>query len=196
MKEFLDYLKSKEFLSSSLFYPASGTDGQPIKLLGKNYNHFVYVDYGTSEEFFLEELNSGFNGYNPSITKIEFETFFHLSTGEDWLMEITPQHSGKRLNSNANPFVYFVELTRDQNLDDNHGPEKIELLFCGAEAVFVFKRLYVDNKTQPAAIAVIQQGFGFGGGWTRFDNPESEFGRLVDWKNVHLIDKDKLKLRI
>jgi hypothetical protein len=51
-------------LKDSLFYPASGFDGDPVKHLLGAFLSFVYVDYARShEQLMLEIRGRGFNGY-------------------------------------------------------------------------------------------------------------------------------------
>src|SRR5690606_23296098 len=46
------------FSSRVIFYPGSGTDGQPVKLLGETHaaHCFVYADYGIGSEAIRNEL--------------------------------------------------------------------------------------------------------------------------------------------
>jgi hypothetical protein len=53
-----------EILKDSLYYPASGFDGDPIKHLLRTFLSFVYVDYArTHEQLMMEIRGRGFKGY-------------------------------------------------------------------------------------------------------------------------------------
>ncbi len=49
-------LPLRELLEGALYYPSSGTDGDPVKYMGALIQSFVYVDYGYSRASFLEAL--------------------------------------------------------------------------------------------------------------------------------------------
>lgn len=42
-------LPLKDILQHSLYYPAAGFDGRPVRYLGGKIHSFVYVDYGNSQ---------------------------------------------------------------------------------------------------------------------------------------------------
>lgn len=180
------WLRSADFLQHSVFYPSSGTDGQPIAQLSKHWQHFVYVDYGTPEQKFLEHLNRGFKGYLTGFKKLDFVQLFGLSH-QLWLSEM-PLHLSPPGRIQA-PYVYHVILYRLPSFTSSHGPEKIELLYCGAEALFVFRHLYTCQSLMPAALTIISPGYGFGGGWVNYEDPNSAFGKLVNWEKVEVIKK-------
>ena len=55
-------------LCNSLYYPACGLNGTPVKFLGGNIHSFIYADYGTTRQAFLRNLQGtcidcGFRGY-------------------------------------------------------------------------------------------------------------------------------------
>lgn len=61
-------------LKDSLYYPASGLNGTPIKFLAGNILSFVYADYGVKKKEFLENMNGtgrdcGFLGYHSVLQK-------------------------------------------------------------------------------------------------------------------------------
>ncbi len=41
-------LPLRELLEGALYYPSSGTDGDPVKYMGTLIQSFVYTDYGAS----------------------------------------------------------------------------------------------------------------------------------------------------
>src|SRR5450759_522068 len=55
----------REVLRSSLYYPSSGFDGDPVRYLAGNILSFIYVDYGYGDEEFMDALSAqGFRGYD------------------------------------------------------------------------------------------------------------------------------------
>ena len=57
-------LPFKQLLEDSVYYPASGTDGEPVKHLNKLSYSFIYVDNNCSlERLHQEMIVHGFKGY-------------------------------------------------------------------------------------------------------------------------------------
>ncbi len=60
----------------------------------------------------------------------------------------------------------WVVLDRDNDLSDEHGPDRLALLHIQAEAVWVCHNLWKEHDSNP--FAVVLQDHGFGGNWARF----------------------------
>ena len=55
-----------DLLNGSLYYPACGLDGNPVRYLGGFVHSFVYVDYGVARDDMLNSAchnHEGFRGY-------------------------------------------------------------------------------------------------------------------------------------
>ena len=64
-------------------------------------------------------------------------------------------------------------------MPESHGPHRFSLLYLCAEGVAAFQALYVANQLAPAAIGIIQPGYGFGGNWTDFTDRDRIFAGIV-----------------
>ena len=169
-----------ELLSGSLYYPASGLDGDPVRYLGKHFHSFVFVDYTVSEEQLDEKVNrSGFKGYEVIGQRrvMQSELIPH-----GWQpTHPTPEDEDPRKYKNffKQPFCTWYVFARAKNFHATHGPERFSLLFLCADGVAAYQALYVANGLHAGAVAIIQPGTGFGLNYTAFENPTKIFGRTV-----------------
>lgn len=172
-------IRLEDVLYGSLYYPASGLDGDPIAYLAGNYVSFVYVDYCVSRDALWNELNSrGFRGY---------EVVAHRSVDLEKLVPVTPDFplpqrgspAAKYRENMERPFCEWVILQRQDGFREGHGPQRFSLLYLCAEGVAAFRALYVANGLGPAAVAIIQPGTGFGLNWTDFEDQKGPFGTAV-----------------
>ncbi len=170
----------QEFLRDSLYYPASGFDGDPVEHLGGNIISFVYVDYAYTRERLRSELEDpGFHGYDLLATRVVTER------------ELAPRgwHPESPIPDDGDPSRYrdwiqelfcdWCVFQRQRDFPDSHGPDRFSLLYLCADGVTAFQVLYVTNSVAPKAVAIIQPGTGFGGNWTDFRDPEKIFARSV-----------------
>ena len=189
-------------LENSLYYPAAGLDGSPIKYLAGNVSNFVYADYGTNRDNYLKEVEErGFNGYHCiGMREVDEDEL----TPENWLFDsldldndhrsegrdpsIRPRVSrhgwmlwrGSRIRaSDVQPFCYRSVWQRREEVPSTHGPHRFNLLYLCAEGVAAFKALYHANEVAPFAVAIIQSGAGFGGNWTNFEKPDGYLAKSV-----------------
>ena len=168
----------RDVLSESLYYPASGTDGKPVKYMGGHAHSFIYTDYTIDEDAFKKELsgNKGFKGYHVVMQrKIERDELYpkghkslRLRDGES-----NPKHHQDKIKPF---FAYWAILERDDCLGDNHGPHRFSMLFLCDESVFAFYNLYRCNHCFPECVTIIQPS---GVNWTDFRNPEGPLARQV-----------------
>ena len=173
-------LPLKEMLQNSVYYPASGFDGGPIRLLGGNYYSFIYVDYGVNEIKLLNELHE-IRGYRPLFVR---DVMQHELTPHGWVERIPKgldQREFRRPPSGwiKPPFAKWVVLERTPGFDDQHGPTRLSLLYICGEGVATFQALYYSMETFPDLVCVIQPGTGFGGNWTNFCDEKQIFARTV-----------------
>jgi hypothetical protein len=167
-------------LKDSLYYPASGFDGDPIKHLLGTFLSYIYVDYARSHELLMQEIRGrGFNGYRMlgwrAVTRSEL-------VPHGW----TPQYP-KREDGNPRsgycwakpPFCDWCIFERLPEMNKDYGPYRFNLLFVGGDGVATFQALYLGNHTAPRGVAIIQDGYGFGFNWTSFRDRRRIFGRSV-----------------
>lgn len=170
----------REILQSSLYYPASGFDGDPVKYLTGDIHSFVYVDYGDEEEAFERALQTeGFKGYRllgkravPEKTLLPRNWDPDVLPPEYRLPDEFPEAYGT-------PFCTWIVLERLPGFDDEHGPARFSLLYWSHEGVSAFLKLYFFRGITPRAVAIIQPGYGFGGNWTAFADPNEILARVV-----------------
>ena len=166
-------------LKSSLYYPSSGFDGDPIKLLSRHFNSFVYVDYGNTKDELDEQLDdTGFNGYHIILDRYinkdeltpKLPSSLHMEHSDDPTL-----HS----DYIKKPFVRWLVFERNEGLDINHGAERFSLLYICADGVAAFEALYLAHHCSPLGIAIIQPGYNFGMNWTQFDDPKGILANTV-----------------
>ncbi len=183
--------RSEIFGSRTVYYPGSGGDGQPVRLCALSHaaHAFVYVDYGKSRDAILRELRDpvrGFRGYLIEHTEDVSEA--SLRPG-GWVQHIS---AADRQDisydfATVEPFALFVVLRRKDGEGEDHGPERLAMLFVGGDGFATFDALYCqDDDTAEPYLAVIQD-HGSGGNWNRFGRGEilerlaRECGRLPKW---------------
>lgn len=167
-----------EILKDSVYYPACGLDGDPIKYLGKQFQSFVYVDYGVGRDEVFRRLEH-FKGYELEVCR-ELEPNALVPTG--WV-----QCQFARMNNVPEPIVRLIQepfaiwalYRRQLNYSDDHGPTGFSLLYIGGDGVATFHELYHSVQIAPAVICLIQPGTGFGGNWTDFEAQHGMLARLV-----------------
>lgn len=189
--------RSDFFGSRTVYYPGSGCDGQPVRLCARSHaaHAFVYVDYGKSREAILQELRDpvrGFRGY--FIERTENVSEASLRPG-GWVQHINAadRQGISYLFATAEPFALFVVLRRKDGVGEDHGPERLAMLFVGGDGYATFDALYCqDDDTAEPYLAVIQD-HGFGGDYDRFgrggilERLARECDRLPKWL---LVGKD------
>lgn len=171
-----------EVLRDSLYYPASGFDGDPVRYLAGNVLSFIFVDYGRSEEELTAELidpRNRFRGYElvarRSVTERELAP-------QGWTPSLPTPADGEPSRCRdwmKPPFCSWSILQRVNGVPPSHGPRRFSLLYLCADGVAAFQALYVANRESPAVVAVIQPGHGFGANWTNYEDPEQILARSV-----------------
>ena len=167
----VDFNPSDFFASRIVFYPGSGSDGQPVQLFGSTHSAhcFVYADYGLTEEQIDNELqNEGFWGYGKLCRVAIAEN--QLTPG-GWVSHLMPGEIPKILggiaSDRAQQFGFLEILEREDGFDHTHGAERLAILFLGADGVATFDALFCQQDSQ-APFAVVLQDHGFGGNYTEF----------------------------
>ena len=168
----------RELLEHCVYYPAAGLDGDPVKYLGKDFQSFVYVDYGVGREPVLRDLPN-FNGY---------QLFSHREVLQDELIphgwvppELQPGDGDPTRTADfiRQPFAIWAIYDRKAAVSPEHGPERFSLLYIGGDGAATYHSLFYSHKVSPAVVAVINPGNGFGNGWTDFRSSKQILARLV-----------------
>jgi hypothetical protein len=174
-------LPLSDLLRNSLYYPACGRDGDPVRYLGGFIHSFVYADYSISKQQITESLHHpqhGFKGYRVLFSKDVSSSI----KANDWTpsSEVMKGLRSARVRARR-PIEYglWVVLERLEQFDSSHGPSRFSYLFIGGEGVSVYEALYRSNNIAPEVLAVIQCGVSFGGAWTDLANRDEIFARKV-----------------
>ena len=176
----------QNLLADSLFYPACGFDGDPVKHLGGTIYSFIYVDFGHTQSQWVKELESpGFRGYvslENRVRKIgkQISLGRPVPTSLDELTGETPHHNRSRYpRYRTGGFCVWSVFQRQDDYEPSHGPKRFSLLFICAEGLAAFESLYTANSISPKAIAIIQPGHGLSRRWTNFEDPEGSLAKAV-----------------
>jgi hypothetical protein len=75
---------------------------------------------------------------------------------------------------NFKPFALWAlyELNPAKTGKTHGKAQRFSILHIGGEACATFEALYIQNKINPSAIAIINPGEGYGDNWTRFSDPQ------------------------
>lgn len=172
----------KDLLADSLYYPACGLDGDPVKHLSRWFHSFVYCYYHYSREMFLTGLRDRpFRGYHVLGTRqVVADELAPNGWTQPWLSKGEREQVKRYADERARtPFREWVVLERDLDAPLGHGPERLSLLYLNADGVAAYRALYGANGLTARAVAVIQPGHAFGGNWTDFTDSKAPLARVV-----------------
>ena len=158
--DYPEFLKSDEFifdikevLRNSLYYPGSYTDGTLVKEFRGNFHSFVHVDYHLSKEDF-----------ETALVKYPFRNFDVIYKESLDAREIVPTaFNSEHSNSFGDDCAPFCEWV----IFENSSGVRFSLLQICAEGVESYLDLYVKNRINAEAVAIIKTD-GFSGNWTHF----------------------------
>ena len=157
------------FLQNSVYYPACGFDGTPIKFLGKLFSNFVYADYNSEYNDLESNIKNSLLGYKlKNSSMISAEELF----GINWeLFAFKNEEIIRKLHFEwKKPFAKIYSFERSLGFNDEHGKNNIELLFIKAEGISTYKYLYVNKNIAPKCLVSIVPGLSFGGNF--YDYPK------------------------
>ena len=165
----------KEVLSDSLFYPAAGIDGSPIRHWAIGVDSFIYVDALTPKTDYLEKIkNNAFKGYGLLAHRVLTKS--DLSP-KGWLplkpksLETDSYNKcvADLMSDNTGPFAIWAVFERKSDYSKNIGPTRFSLLYVRGEACATYQALFVANRLLPRVICLIRPGTGFGGNFSNFE---------------------------
>ncbi len=163
----------EEILKDCCFYPASGSDGTPVRAYSKLVESFVYVDWapwtGRNEYLSLFETEP-FTGYkvlaSRDVTELELNPRRHapkVPKSLDIRRYTAPREAIE------NPFAVWTILEREEGFDDGHGPKRFSLLYIRADGTATYQVLFQGSGLLPKIACSIRPGTGFGGNYGNFD---------------------------
>ena len=166
------------FNSRTVYYPGSDNDGEPVRICAQSHaaHSFIYVDYDVSIEEIRERVqgivaSEGFKGYSDEETEKVEESDLTPSGWKPHLAHYELQDINKQ--PAIKPFGLFVPLVRDKDLGEEHGPERLAILFIGGEGIATFDALYCQEHETPSPFLVVDENHRYANGSTKFgaDSP-------------------------
>jgi hypothetical protein len=152
------------FSSRVVYYPGARFDGQAVQIFGSGRaaHCFVYVDFDYTLPELHAELNSERNGFRG------YHSIARVNVAATELRE-TPWHPRRQLNygnfarrAMANPFALLEILERNSDFGDDHGPNRLAVLFIAACGFATFDALF-NQSPDYRPYAILLQDHGFGG---------------------------------
>jgi hypothetical protein len=173
-----DRLPIAEILQGSVFYPASGMHGLPVKSFSGYAHSFVYADWNISQDLLTRHLDT-FKGYKLAHSRSVCQADLCFKPFQPILPDpsdgdIARQH----IRDDFSPYALWTVFDRLPEFTEVHGPERFSLLFVGGDGVATFQSLYYSNQCAPSVVVLIRCD-GFSGNWTSFFNPKKIFARSV-----------------
>jgi hypothetical protein len=176
----------QNILLDSLYYPACGLDGIPVRYFMGNVYSFIYVDYGISEEDFKKKIakKNAFRGYKiifkESISKSQLvngaNNYSEQIDFSGFISDSPKESLRKRIQK---PYCCWVIFERLKNYTDEHNPKRFSLLYLSSEGVSAYHALYVNNDIAPKILCIINPGHAFGYNWTNFTDRNKPLARTV-----------------
>ena len=160
------------FGSRTVYYPGSGHDGQPVSLCARAHaaHAFIYVDYGISNSAVRDMVRGVEDPVFPGY-KVEYEEEVEelaLRPG-GWEPHVDPSElAGANERASVKPFRLYVAFGRDEDRDDEHGPERFAVLFVGGDGIAMYDAIYCQPDRTPPPFLVVVQDHGFGNNYDRF----------------------------
>ena len=158
-------------LDNSVYYPASGYDGDLIRLFNKiltekGVNSFVYCDYESTEEKVISKAGLHMRGYHVLAHRaVDVSELLGPNADSRYLLPVGRCQKARRGDGF---FCHWFIFERDCSFAESHGPERFSLMYICAEGVSAYELLYSSRGIAPKCVAIIQPGEGFGGNWTDF----------------------------
>ncbi len=175
----------EKILPDSLYYPACGFNGTPVKYLSGNIYSFVYTDYGITRDDFLAHLNGtgpddGFEHYHPVCQR---DVSRDEIVPDGWRPAIVPTNDMDReklfqIEKECEPFGHWSVWQRNEDAPDDAGPLRFSFFFLAGEMSATYQGLYYENNIVPKILTIIQPG-SFGGEWERVTDDSSFFKKVV-----------------
>lgn len=176
-----------DLLPDSVYYPASRSDGTPVKLCNGAWrslgvDSYVYCDYGFSVEGFLADAGTMY-GYHLLAHRL-LDPSEYIPKG--WQPEFIPEKTrfgGGGYWDNFGPEelphgACWAVFERDPGFGPVHGPERFSLLYVCGEGLATFQQLYCSRGISPKMVCFIQC-WGFAGNWTDFSRCGSPFHQTL-----------------
>lgn len=177
-------LPFKQLLEDSVYYPASGSDGEPVRHLNHLSRSFIYVDYNYSLQRLQEEMIV--HGFKGNEILAERQVGEHEITPHNFHPHDVPdaKDGDPRKPENRGclhhpSYAYWTIWQRLEGFGEEHGPNRFSLFNLCVDGVASFDALYYTWNTRPLVFCIIRPGTGFGFNWTDFRQPGRIMHRLA-----------------
>lgn len=179
-----DVFPLDKVINASLYYPASGCDGSPIRHWGIGVDSFVYADILiTRQDYQRAVSNAAFKGYElfaqrnlsaSDLTSSEWSYRVPSSIDPAIYRDIVD----RAMSDQTGSFAIWSVFERKTDFTQVHGPTRFSLMHIRGEACATYQALYVANALLPDVIALIRPGTGFGGNYSNFEDVLLETMRM------------------
>lgn len=166
----------EKVVDESLYYPASGIDGSPIRHWGLGVNSFIYVDWLTDRVSLLSEIQkaNAFKGYGllayRDLSRSDLTPIGWIpqrpNSLDSQLYKINMQSA---MHDKSGPFAIWAIFERLPEFTDQHGPSRFSFINIRGEACATYQAIYVANNVLPKIVTNIRPGTGFGGNFNNFE---------------------------
>ncbi len=164
------------FGSRVVYYPGSGDDGHAVKVFGSSHSAhcFVYADFAVSRATIERDLSSPdrkFSGYDmvarialrpTDLTPMRGKSHIIATEKQQW-----DAHFKNFLSMQVESFAFLEVLKRHENLGEDHGAERLAILFIGADGHAAYDALFCQDGRK-AAFAILLQDHSWGGNYSSF----------------------------
>jgi len=165
----------KNFLNSRLvFYPGSGFDGHAVKVFGSSHaaHCFIYADYALSKYELVSALTNKRTRFRGYSTLARINVSFSDLAPFGWVRHFLPEEmkDASCIESIRDiiPYVFLEIIERHPALDDDHGPERLAILFIYKDAYSLFDELFCQKNSRKQLFAILLQEHPFGGNGDEF----------------------------
>lgn len=164
-----DFDLSSFFNSRIVFYPGALSDGHPIRLFGSAHaaHCFVYADYLMKRESIIRDLDSPLRSCRGYRTYFRQDLSIRHVFPADWIP--SRHHAGKNSDrfDPVWPYAFIELLERKPGFGDQHGAERLALLYLGVDGYAIYDALFCWKRRPPFAMLLEDHGF-MGGNYDRF----------------------------
>ena len=161
------------FRGRVLFYPGSGTDGQPIKFFNQHHivHLYLYVDYLLERERLEQILSeSPFKGYHL-VDRVELAADDFAPWGVeqhiDFMTKIKCMNSSYWRNK-VSPYSFMDIYERDTKYDNTYGAIRFAVIFLYADAFVAYDAIFCNSHLRQPPFIMVLQDHGFGGNYDKF----------------------------
>lgn len=178
-------LPIRQILDGCLYYPACALDGQVFSRTWKwaPTHSFVLVDYSISRDRLIEELKRPIERGGEGLLGYRLAFHRHVKREElgvppSWSpprlmphevqLAVNAAKNAMRFSNITEPYCEWAVFDRLPERDENHGPNRLSILFLCADGVAAYHALFHTHKVAPKTLVIKQPGTGFGGNWTDF----------------------------